>query len=506
MPNITRGARVAGLVAYLAGPGRANEHTDPHLVAGDAVTLAAAGPDGRLSGERVAAVTAALDAPRRAFGVEVPDGPVWHCSLSLSAAEGPLGDDRWRAVAEEFVAGMGFDDAEGRAPCRWAAVHHGTSAGGNDHVHVVVDLVREDGTKARVWRDRPRAQELAGQLERRHGLVVLESRAAGLGSRGVQPAEVAAAARTGAVEPARVRLERVVRGSAAVADGEADFVRRVRRAGVLVRPRYAGGGTATVVGFSVALRPDGAAAPVWYGGGRLARDLTLPRLRDGWPDPGPGATTAAQAEWAAAARSRRLGGPRRPAQEDRGTELARCAARVAAARDRLAAADPADGRAWAALARRTAGGFAAWSLRVEPTPGPLAAAATELARSAQLRAHADRLPPAPGPSTAGDRLAVAAVARGGRGPVADAALLRQLASAARALHDAHQATGQAQAAERLATMVRQELVTVDRQLAAVGAPLARAPGPSTAVPTRPPAAAPRPPGRSPGRERPEFGR
>ena len=504
MPNITRGARVAGLVAYLAGPGRANEHTDPHLVAGDAVTLAAAGGDGRLSGERVAAVTAAVDAPRRAFGVQVPDGPVWHCSLSLSAAEGPLGDDRWRAVAEEFVAGMGFDDADGRAPCRWAAVHHGPSAGGNDHVHVVVDLVREDGTKARVWRDRPRAQELAGQLERRHGLVVLESRAAGLGSRGLQPAEVAAA-RAGQVEPARVRLERVVRGSAAVADGEADFVRRVRRAGVLVRPRYAGGGTATVVGFSVALRPDGGAAPVWYGGGRLARDLTLPRLRDGWPAPGPGATSAAQAEWTAAARTRRPGGPRRPAQEDRGTELARCAARVAAARDRLAAADPADGRAWAALARRTAGGFAAWSLRVEATPGPLATAAAELARSAQLRAHADRLPQAPGPSTAGDRLGVAAVARGGRGPVADAALLRQLASAARALHDAHQATGQAQAAERLAAMVRQELVIVDRQLAVTAAPV-RSPGPAPAASTRPSTVAPRLPGRGSVQERPGFGR
>nr|WP_015062420.1 hypothetical protein [Arthrobacter sp. J3.37]AFK89249.1 Relaxase/mobilization nuclease family protein [Arthrobacter sp. J3.37] len=32
IPNITKGTRMHGLIAYLAGPGRANEHTEPHLV------------------------------------------------------------------------------------------------------------------------------------------------------------------------------------------------------------------------------------------------------------------------------------------------------------------------------------------------------------------------------------------------------------------------------------------------------------------------------------------
>jgi hypothetical protein len=36
MPNITTGSRMGGLVVYLAGDGRANEHTDQHLVAGTA--------------------------------------------------------------------------------------------------------------------------------------------------------------------------------------------------------------------------------------------------------------------------------------------------------------------------------------------------------------------------------------------------------------------------------------------------------------------------------------
>lgn len=33
MPNVVRGDRMGGLMVYLAGPGRSNEHTEPHMVA-----------------------------------------------------------------------------------------------------------------------------------------------------------------------------------------------------------------------------------------------------------------------------------------------------------------------------------------------------------------------------------------------------------------------------------------------------------------------------------------
>ena len=96
---------------------------------------------------------------------------VWHCSLSLPPGEGPLSDERWAAISEEFVARMGFaDSASDTAPCRWVAIRHGESKAGNDHVHLVVGLVHEDGTAARTWNDRPRAQQVAGELERKHGL------------------------------------------------------------------------------------------------------------------------------------------------------------------------------------------------------------------------------------------------------------------------------------------------------------------------------------------------
>lgn len=88
-----------------------------------------------------------------------------------------------------FVEGIGFNGAGGqdgvKAPCRWVAMRHALSTAGNDHVYLAVSLVREDGTKANIWNDRPRAQTLAGWLERRHGLFVLESRGIGMGVRGV---------------------------------------------------------------------------------------------------------------------------------------------------------------------------------------------------------------------------------------------------------------------------------------------------------------------------------
>lgn len=181
--RITRGSGMTGLVTYLAGPGKRNEHSDPHLVAGDGAVLAW-WDDAQLNRPAAAGVAAHLDEPRRVTGTEVAGGHVWHTSLTLPAADRRLSDEKWAAITAEFVAAMGFTDAGGRAPCRWAAVRHGVSAGGNDHVQVVVSLVRDDGTKADTWRDYARASAAAAELEVRYGLTVIESRSLGRGSAG----------------------------------------------------------------------------------------------------------------------------------------------------------------------------------------------------------------------------------------------------------------------------------------------------------------------------------
>jgi hypothetical protein len=496
IPNITRGGRMAGVLVYLVGPGRENEHREPHLVAGDAAVMAWH-DDAELDRAAALEIARALDHPRRAFGTRVTtavkdsdgrrcgerDAHVWHCSLNLAAEEGALSDERWARICEEFIERMGF---AGEHPCRWVAVRHGASTAGNDHVHLVVSLVHEDGRKANVWNDRPRAQTACGELERRHGLQVLESRAAGRGgARGHKPAERATAHRQGSEELARERLERVVRACAAAAIDEAEFVRRARRAGVRLRPRYAAGRDDVVAGYSAALRAPPGQAPVYYGGGHLARDLTLPRLRERWPDT-PEAAQAAVAEWNAARRNRRVAAPGREQHEPDPQLWASYSDELAQLREQLRTVPADDVATWAHVARETAGAFAAWSVRVEPTPGPLAAAAAQLARSAQLHAHQVRPSRARLPAAGGVALLLASAGRGGRGPVGEAALLRQLANTAQALHDAHVAAGQARSAQRLADAVRGQLAGVGRELSAtLAAPATSGPGAAPRAPGSP---------------------
>src|SRR5512138_3785711 len=127
MPNITRGGSMAGLIMYLRGPGRANEHTAPHVVAGHDVMVELAGA-GVLSVDVGLDVANALDLPSKLFGTDVTvpvfevdeatgerrptgerrDAHVWHCSLSVKAEEGELSDEKWAAIATEFVEAMGF--------------------------------------------------------------------------------------------------------------------------------------------------------------------------------------------------------------------------------------------------------------------------------------------------------------------------------------------------------------------------------------------------------------
>ncbi|BDZ44021.1 hypothetical protein GCM10025865_33200 (plasmid) [Paraoerskovia sediminicola] len=450
MPNVVRGDRMAGLMVYLAGPGRSNEHTDPHLVAGDQAMLAWH-DDAELGRDAALAIARHLDRPSSVFDVDVSGGHVWHCSLSLRAEEGLLTDDQWRAIADDFVRSMGFDDNEGtKAPCRWVAVRHGVSKQGNDHVHLAVNLVREDGTKASVHNDFIRAQRAARSLEKAHGLERLESATAGRATRGFDPAEREAQARARAQakytrverrdsgqapswhelnaaerkalvgaelthDQPRHALARTVRAAATASESEAEFVRRLRRSGVLARPRFAADRTDVVTGYSVAARPQYGERPIWYGGGHLGRDLTLPRLRSSWPDTPTGASEAA-AEWTAAKRGRRVVAPGRETTTPDPETWKSYTAQVKELRERLRSIPVEDRGTWATVARQTAGAFAAWSNAVEQTPGSLAAASDALSKSAQTY-HRTPSPQKAGlVAISGTAMLLASAARGGMGP------------------------------------------------------------------------------------------
>ncbi|MBA5846325.1 relaxase/mobilization nuclease domain-containing protein (plasmid) [Gordonia amicalis] len=336
MPAISSGARMQGLVMYLAGPGKANEHTNPHVVAASSrEVFAAGGAGGQMAREQAYELGHALDEARVVFGTEVTrrdtaalkaaqtrgvtgkaaiaeatrDENVWHCSLSLPPDAAALDDATWSAIAHDFMQGMGFDDADA-ATARWVAIRHGLTKNGGDHIHIAASRVRDDGTVVPKWRPHPtrggnegdyaRAQRVARDIEVKYGLEVLSSYNKDMASRGRAHAQDGATkpqldAKGNVVREPRiaespsVTLARRVRAAAAAAESEAEFVRMVRADGLVIRAaRYDKTNPRVVTGFSVGLPASEYAnkhgQPVMHGGKKLAEDLSLPRLREGWID------------------------------------------------------------------------------------------------------------------------------------------------------------------------------------------------------------------------------
>lgn len=487
IPNITRGSRMAGLMVYLASTDAdktKNAHSDPHLVAGDAAIMAWY-DDGVLDRDDALAIAKHLDQPRKAFGVEVKikdyqwdaakkervavgykDANVWHCSLSLRAEEGALTDQQWGDIANDFVDSMGFTEASGKTQCRWAAVNHGTSENGNHHIHIAVSLVREDGTKASTHGDYKKAQATCRELETKYELEELSTVHA---TRGYDRAEKATAVRDER-EMHRSSLSRKVRACATASASEAEFVRRARNTGLLVRPRYAKNTTDVIVGYSVAERPTQGERPIWFGGGTLASDLKLGNLRQMWEDT-PQQANEAAAEWNAAARNRRTVSKTGPEHAQppahMWVEYTRNAAQLA---EQLRGIPNDDHASWAKAAREVSGALSAWSHRLEPTPGPLAATAAELSRTAQLRAPHAHSKPVAMPSIAATAMMFMAASSKDK-TAAQSALMVQLMNTAFAIYKMHEQAGRTREAQRLHTVVTEQLrpfaATMPRPVATV---------------------------------------
>lgn len=493
--KISRGGKATGLMHYLAGPGRRNEHESPHLVAGSAGLMSWYSTD-ELNTSDAYRLGMHLEAPNRRFGTTVTlpvktadvdagqlvatgerrDAHVWHCSLSLAPGHPELHDEQWAAIAEDFIAEMEFvvQDANGedvKAPCRWVAVHHGASVNGGDHIHIAVNLVREDGTKASTRNDYKRASVAAAKLERAHGLEVVEGREVGRSARPELMRELAAVEAGETTETPSARMARTVRACATASESEAEFVRRLRREGLWVRPRFAAGGHDVVVGFSVAERPSHGMRAEWRAAGKLGRDLTLPRLRDSWGKDTDAPTGAdahaaidAADEWSAAWRGAPIVQAEAEPVEVTGEDLRRCASELADLNKSLTSISLRDHAAWAEAAHDASGVLAAWSLRTEQTPGELAVASDQLARAAALhrREMPERRTPVRTRSAASTALALVAAGSGGR--AGQALVIRQLIVTAKALTIAADRTGQTRQLRRWNDSARRDLETVATRL------------------------------------------
>ncbi|MFJ9712125.1 relaxase/mobilization nuclease domain-containing protein [Streptomyces sp. NPDC101234] len=299
-----RGQRTIGLLYYLYGPGKFEEHSDPHLVA----SWDHNAPDpGRDATATLKQLQQLLDQPVENIDPsQRPKRHVWHLSVRNGSEDRILSDEEWADVARRMVAAAGIDDPEAGAGCRWAAVRHA-----DDHIHIVATLVREDGYKPDLDHDATRVQAQARVLEAELGLRRL-NKGDGTAAKRPTSAERHKAERQGRERTAREDLRETVRRAVAGARSDEEFFDRLATAGLLIRKRAAPSGD--LLGYKVALPDDlnKDGEPIFYPGARLAPDLSLPRIRERWS----GDTPASRREDAIRT------GPGSPAAARRGTASA----------------------------------------------------------------------------------------------------------------------------------------------------------------------------------------
>ena len=243
---------------------------------------------------------------------------MWHCSARVAATDRVLTDEEWAGIARELLAGAGIVVSDDVGGPRWVAIRHA-----DDHIHIAVVLVRQD-TCRRFWpsHDYPRLREAAQRIERRLGLT-LTAASDGTAARAPSRGEIEKARRQGR-EPARLELVRAVRTAAVAAIDVNGFVDELQAAGYLVEIRRAPSGDP--LGYKVARPGDitASGSPVFYSGSKLAPDLSLPRLLDGWAAAQRGADSADPVRTAgrriASARAAVAAARRNPVQQGEGVE------------------------------------------------------------------------------------------------------------------------------------------------------------------------------------------
>lgn len=216
---------------------------------------------------------------------------MYHLAISAADTDRTLSDGEWADVVGEYVHRIGLAPRGDELSVRWVAVRHA-----DNHVHVVATLARQDGK--RIWprNDFYRAREASLAVEDRYGLT-RTSPADRTGDRQTSRAEQrrhvrqvqqrAERSRPAPAGPDREVLRGKVRAALAGANSFTEFSERLSRDGVLVRPRMSTLDPEQVTGYAVAVRASGADAaegiePVWFGGGKLAPDLTFPQLQARW--------------------------------------------------------------------------------------------------------------------------------------------------------------------------------------------------------------------------------
>ncbi|GAA4009720.1 hypothetical protein GCM10022247_34820 [Allokutzneria multivorans] len=336
--KVVRGFKPAGLLKYLFGPGKFEEHQNQRVVASwDGApwlhqppqqdgqfdlrqlihTIRQPSMDAGLPQSDPPAITpewaehirsgAPLPpgAPswlqhyaydKRTDSVQLRQGWVWHCPVRLHPSDPTLSDAQWEHIAERLMRASGIH----QAGCRWIAVRHA-----DDHIHLVATLVSENtGKRHHPHGDWVKLRKECETLEQEFGLYST-AKMDRTAKRTPTRQEIGKAERSERAETAREELARVVAQAAASASEGTEFLRLLKGEGLA--PLTVSDRSGTVVGYTVSLPGDFTAAgrPVRFSGGSLARDLTWPKLAQRWSTVDEPADTAADSGDDVAARQRR---------------------------------------------------------------------------------------------------------------------------------------------------------------------------------------------------------
>jgi len=397
-----RGKDMPGLMRYLYGPGKTNEHTDQHAVAASSdlefafagsLTGAEASELGRALEaawhEQMAEANALVGAGRGGVSrstmksgtgavTDAEKEHVYHLIVSLPPGAS-WSDEQWSTVARDVVEGMGFSDGDEDAKgARWAAVRHGLSAGGSDHLHIAMSLVRQDGRRVQLpQNDYQAAQQVRQRIEQTREFVLPlheRNRPTGRSLPGYTQAEHATARERG-VAPDRVVLQNVVRAAATSARTEVQWLDAVMDVAdvEIEAARWAAGGREQVTGYKVRLG-DG----IWLTASQLAPDLTLAKMRPQWmPNEDDQTHAAALAIWRDEAPLTIA-----PVPVDLSTHLDTAEAALAQWSAELNQQDPYDRHAWRQVTRDAAGVTSSIARDVQTHNDHVVAAAQTLSRQA----------------------------------------------------------------------------------------------------------------------------
>ncbi|MEU4999691.1 mobilization protein [Streptomyces sp. NPDC021622] len=261
-------------IGYLFGKGRANEHTDPHLVA----SWNGFAPDPGRSPHRdpkdaMAQLVAQLDQPVQMLGDKAPKDTVWHCPVRAAPEDPILTDAQWADIARRMVAAASIAPDGDEEACRWVAVRHA-----DDHIHIAATLVRQDGRRPERGYDQRAVQREARKIEIDYGLRRLKP---GDGTAAKRPTskEHFKAKRLGQEAATRDVLRLRVRRAVAAASDEAEFFALLEATGVTVRFKLVPSGDALGCNFALPGDTNDKGEPVFYAGSTLAPDLSLPKIR-----------------------------------------------------------------------------------------------------------------------------------------------------------------------------------------------------------------------------------